>query len=154
MCVRLYVCVCLSIASPRKGVPSLNIPAYEWSSAGLHGMAESPGVKFGGPVPSATSFPQVVTTSASFNTTLFNAIGQTISTEARAFSNYGAAGNTFMTPNVNIFRSVCLCLYVCMYGCMYVCMDGWMYVRYLLRSPCVFLSLASPGSLCSLPDHP
>lgn len=69
-------------------------------------MANSPGVHFGGPVPNATSFPQVVTTSASLNTSLFKQIGETIATEARAFNNYGRAGNTFWTPNINIFRYV------------------------------------------------
>ena len=85
-----------------KGVPSLNIPGYQWWSEGLHGVAYSPAVEFGGPVPNATSFPQVVTTAQSLNTTLFRLIGQTISTEARAFSNLGRAGNTFWTPNINI----------------------------------------------------
>jgi len=89
-----------------KGVPSLNIPAYQWWSEALHGVANSPGVKFGGDLPNATSFPQVVTTSASFNKTLFKSIGEVISTEARAFNNAGQAGNTFWTPNINIFRCV------------------------------------------------
>jgi len=64
----------------------------------------SPGVTFSGTCPNATSFPQVLTTSASYNRTLFRAIGAAISTEARAMNNAGHAGNTFWTPNVNIFR--------------------------------------------------
>jgi hypothetical protein len=63
--------------------------------------AGSPGVSFRGLTPYATSFPQVVTTAASFNTTMFNAIGATIATETRVFANQGNAGNTFWTPNIN-----------------------------------------------------
>ena len=87
-----------------KGVPSLNIPAYQWWSEALHGVGGSPGVTFSGDTPYATSFPQVILSAASFNKTLWHAIGRTISTEARAFSNVGHAGNTFWTPNVNIYR--------------------------------------------------
>ena len=54
--------------------------------------------------PNATSFPQVITTASSWNTSLFHAIGQVVGTEARAFSNLGHAGLTFWAPNVNIFR--------------------------------------------------
>jgi beta-D-xylosidase 4 len=50
---------------------------------------------FAAPTPYATSFPQVIGTAASFNATLWSAIGAAISTEARAFSNAGHAGLTF-----------------------------------------------------------
>mmetsp|Transcript_57174 Transcript_57174/g.122822 ORF Transcript_57174/g.122822 Transcript_57174/m.122822 type:complete len:740 (-) Transcript_57174:188-2407(-) len=91
-------------ANGASGVPELNIPAYQWWSEALHGVGKSPGVTFSGKTPSATSFPQVITTASSFNTTLFRAIGSAISTEARAFNNQGHAGNTFWTPNINIYR--------------------------------------------------
>jgi len=87
-----------------KGVPELNIPKYQWWSEALHGVGGSPGVTFGGDTPFATSFPQVILTGSSFNNSLFNAIGSAISTEARAFNNQNHAGNTFWTPNINIFR--------------------------------------------------
>lgn len=87
-----------------KGVPSMQIPSFEWWSEGLHGVALSPGVTFADPTPYASSFPQVVTTSASFNVSLFKALGSAISTEARAFANVGNAGLTYWTPNINIFR--------------------------------------------------
>lgn len=67
-------------------------------------VAGSPGVKFQGKAPCATSFPQVVTTGSSFNTTLWHMIGQTISTEARAMNNLGQAGLTFWAPNINVIR--------------------------------------------------
>ncbi|KAF4320145.1 hypothetical protein BBO99_00005254 [Phytophthora kernoviae] len=67
-------------------------------------LVNSAGVKFKDPTPVATSFPQVLSTAASFNRTLFYQIAEAISTEARAFYNSKTAGLTFWTPNVNIFR--------------------------------------------------
>eukprot|EP00301_Raphidiophrys_heterophryoidea_P000116 c10060_g1_i1.p1 GENE.c10060_g1_i1~~c10060_g1_i1.p1 ORF type:complete len:775 (-),score=214.74 c10060_g1_i1:125-2449(-) len=85
-------------------VSSLGVPAYQWWSEALHGVGDSPGVTFAPPTPYATSFPQVITTSCSFNTTLFELIGDAVGTEARAFHNMGHAGLTFWAPNINIFR--------------------------------------------------
>ena len=57
-------------------VPRLGIQGYEWWSEALHGVSNvGPGVKFGGAFPGATSFPQVITTAASFNESLWEAIG-------------------------------------------------------------------------------
>ncbi|XP_062104367.1 beta-D-xylosidase 1-like [Humulus lupulus] len=59
------------------GVPRLGIQAYEWWSEALHGVANTgPGTKFGGAFPGATSFPQVITTAASFNESLWQEIGR------------------------------------------------------------------------------
>ncbi|KAE8722845.1 putative beta-D-xylosidase 2 [Hibiscus syriacus] len=86
-------------------VPRLGINGYEWWSEALHGVSNvGPGTKFGGAFPGATSFPQVITTAASFNATLWEAIGKVVSDEARAMYNGGAAGLTYWSPNVNIFR--------------------------------------------------
>jgi beta-glucosidase-like glycosyl hydrolase len=41
---------------------------------------------------------------SSYNRELFHSIGSAISTEARAFSNVGAAGLTYWAPNLNIYR--------------------------------------------------
>ncbi|XP_057823053.1 beta-xylosidase/alpha-L-arabinofuranosidase 1 isoform X2 [Cryptomeria japonica] len=58
-------------------VPRLGIPAYNWWSEALHGVSNvGPGTRFGGNVPGATSFPQVILTAASFNESLWRAIGQ------------------------------------------------------------------------------
>lgn len=58
-------------------VPRLGIKGYEWWSEALHGVSNvGPGTKFGGDFPGATSFPQVITTAASFNATLWEAIGR------------------------------------------------------------------------------
>lgn len=59
------------------GIPRLNIPAYQWWQEALHGVANNnPGVNFDGPIIAATSFPLPILTAASFNSTLFNRIGQ------------------------------------------------------------------------------
>nr|XP_025618572.1 probable beta-D-xylosidase 2 isoform X2 [Arachis hypogaea] len=86
-------------------VPRLGIKGYEWWSEALHGVSNvGPGTKFGGPFPAATSFPQVITTAASFNASLWEEIGRVVSDEARAMYNGGMAGLTYWSPNVNIFR--------------------------------------------------
>ncbi|GMI69464.1 beta-xylosidase 2, BETA-XYLOSIDASE 2 [Hibiscus trionum] len=86
-------------------VPRLGIKGYEWWSEALHGVSDvGPGTRFGGAFPGATSFPQVITTAASFNATLWEAIGRVVSDEARAMYNGGTAGLTYWSPNVNIFR--------------------------------------------------
>ncbi|KAJ4955050.1 hypothetical protein NE237_011833 [Protea cynaroides] len=86
-------------------VPRLGISGYEWWSEALHGVSNTgPGVKFGGSFPGATSFPQVITTAASFNASLWELIGRVVSDEARAMYNGGVAGLTYWSPNVNIFR--------------------------------------------------
>ncbi|XP_030509516.2 putative beta-D-xylosidase [Cannabis sativa] len=86
-------------------VPRLGIEGYEWWSEALHGVSNTgPGVKFGGAFPGSTSFPQVITTAASFNQSLWQQIGRVVSDEARAMYNGGQAGLTYWSPNVNIFR--------------------------------------------------
>ncbi|TXG53852.1 hypothetical protein EZV62_019108 [Acer yangbiense] len=102
-------------------VSRLGIPQYEWWSEALHGVSYvGPGTHFSSVVPGATSFPQVILTAASFNTSLFQAIGKisgrfgdvdcdfivpvVVSNEARAMYNVGLAGLTFWSPNINIFR--------------------------------------------------
>ncbi|XP_043709942.1 probable beta-D-xylosidase 6 [Telopea speciosissima] len=86
-------------------IQRLGIPAYEWWSESLHGIADNgPGVSFNGSISSATSFPQVLVTAASFNRSLWFAIAEAIAVEARAMYNVGQAGLTFWAPNINIFR--------------------------------------------------
>nr|GLL48062.1 probable beta-D-xylosidase 7 [Ipomoea trifida] len=69
-------------------IPRLGIPAYNWWSEALHGVANAgQGISLSGPISGATSFPQV------------------IGKEARAVYNGGqASGLTFWAPNINIFR--------------------------------------------------
>ncbi|PKI63684.1 hypothetical protein CRG98_015933 [Punica granatum] len=58
-------------------VPRLGMGGYEWWSEALHGVSNvGPGTKFGRSFPGATSFPQVITTAASFNASLWEEIGR------------------------------------------------------------------------------
>jgi len=85
-----------------QGVSRLGIPPYNWWSEALHGVARD-GV--------ATSFPQIIGVSSSFNNSLFNALGVLTGTEARGKNNGKGFGNghiyqglTMWAPNINIFR--------------------------------------------------
>eukprot|EP00760_Papus_ankaliazontas_P008691 PhM_4_TR13913/c0_g1_i1/m.39854/K15920/XYL4; beta-D-xylosidase 4 len=80
------------------------LPAYQWWGEGLHGLASSPSVTFGGVFRNATSFAQVGLTAATFDEDIFARVGRAIGREARVFSNNGQAGLTFWAPNINIFR--------------------------------------------------
>jgi hypothetical protein len=82
--------------SPSAGLQTINI----WDE-GLHGVANNVGVGFVTTTPYATAFPQPITSSCSFNRTLWTAMGATISEEFRAFSNAGHAGLTAWSPNIN-----------------------------------------------------
>lgn len=58
-------------------VSRLGIPKYEWWSEALHGVSNiGPGTHFSSVVPGATSFPMPILTAASFNSSLFEAIGR------------------------------------------------------------------------------
>ncbi|XP_068636542.1 probable beta-D-xylosidase 7 [Aristolochia californica] len=101
-------------------IARLGIPSYNWWSEALHGIAIMEGgvqfvgdeieyglygVLFNGTIRSATSFPQVILTAASFNPLLWYRIGEAIGTEARGIYNTGqSTGLTFWAPNINIFR--------------------------------------------------
>ncbi|KAG8066431.1 hypothetical protein GUJ93_ZPchr0004g38187 [Zizania palustris] len=93
------------LVNKQAALPRLGIPAYEWWSEALHGVSYvGPGTQFSPLVPGATSFPQPILTAASFNASLFRAIGEVVSNEARAMHNVGLAGLTFWSPNINVFR--------------------------------------------------
>ncbi|XP_074379564.1 putative beta-D-xylosidase 7 [Apium graveolens] len=87
-------------------IPRLGVSAFEWWSEGLHGISRhGKGVRFNGTIRSATMFPQVILTAASFDSLLWYRIAQAIGREARAIYNVGQAkGLTFWAPNINIFR--------------------------------------------------
>jgi beta-glucosidase len=85
------------------GIPRLNVPAYDYWSEGLHGIARSG---------YATMFPQAIGMAATWDTPLVNQISTVISTEARAKYNEAVRNNvhsiyyglTIWSPNINIFR--------------------------------------------------
>ncbi|KAG0457560.1 hypothetical protein HPP92_022717 [Vanilla planifolia] len=86
-------------------VPRLGLPAYQWWSESLHGVAANgPGVLFNGTIRASTLFPQVILSAAAFNRSLWRATARAIAIEARAMRNAGQAGLTFWAPNINIFR--------------------------------------------------
>ncbi|MGE5777224.1 MAG: glycoside hydrolase family 3 N-terminal domain-containing protein, partial [Chloroflexota bacterium] len=89
---------------PTQGVPRLGIPAYNFWSEALHGVAGNG---------RATVFPQAIGLAATWDKELIHQIASAISDEGRA--KYHAAlrrngstdqfqGLTFWSPNVNIFR--------------------------------------------------
>ena len=107
------------LSSTSAAIPRLQVPAYNWWSEALHGVANQ-GI--------ATVFPQAIGLAATFNEPLVHQIATTISTEARAkyheyerrgaatpasgpalpgsglFVRPGPAGLDYWSPNVNIFR--------------------------------------------------
>jgi len=84
-------------------IPRLNIPAYDWWSEGLHGIARSG---------YATVFPQAIGLAATFDTPLLHETATVISTEARAKNSEALRhsnnniyfGLDLWSPNINIFR--------------------------------------------------
>ena len=84
-------------------IPRLGVPAYEWWSEALHGVARAG---------RATVFPQAIALAATFDEPLMRRVANVISDEARAKFNQAQArgqhgryqGLTFFSPNVNIFR--------------------------------------------------
>lgn len=69
-------------------------------------MANSPGVSFtpSGEFSHATSFASPILLSAAFDDDLVRSVADTISTEARAYSNAGKAGLDYWTPNINPYK--------------------------------------------------
>lgn len=92
------------MSHPALGVPRLGIPAYNYWSEALHGVARNG---------RATVFPQAIGMAATWDKELIHQVATAISDEGRA--KYHAAlkrngytdqyqGLTFWSPNVNIFR--------------------------------------------------
>jgi beta-glucosidase len=85
-----------------RAIPRLNIPAYDWWSEALHGVA----------VQGTTEFPEPVGLASTFDTPLIHSMATVIGTEARvihAQANHpGGAlffhGLDYWAPNINIFR--------------------------------------------------
>lgn len=92
------------MSHPAHGIPRLGIPAYNYWSEALHGVARNG---------RATVFPQAIGMAATWDPELIRQIGSAIGDEGRA--KYHAAlkrngytdqyqGLTFWSPNINIFR--------------------------------------------------
>lgn len=89
---------------PARGIPRLNIPAYNYWSEALHGVARNG---------RATVFPQAIGMAATWDKDLIYEVATAISDEARAKYHEALRRNgqtnqyqglTFWSPNVNIFR--------------------------------------------------
>jgi beta-glucosidase len=85
-------------------IPRLGVPAYNWWSEGLHGVARAG---------EATVFPQAIGMAATWDAPMVHGIADTIATEFRAkyvekrAPDGGSAqyrGLTVWSPNINIFR--------------------------------------------------
>jgi len=84
-------------------IPRLGVPAYDWWSEGLHGIARSG---------YATVFPQAIGLAATWDVPLMHQVATTISTEARAKNSEALRKNIhsiyygldIWSPNINIFR--------------------------------------------------
>ena len=84
-------------------IPLLNVPAYNWWSEGLHGIARSG---------YATVFPQAIGLAATWDAPLLHEVADTIGTEARAKNGEALRndnhsiyyGLDIWSPNINIFR--------------------------------------------------
>eukprot|EP00929_Paragymnodinium_shiwhaense_P013178 TRINITY_DN121033_c0_g1_i1.p1 TRINITY_DN121033_c0_g1~~TRINITY_DN121033_c0_g1_i1.p1 ORF type:complete len:760 (-),score=89.65 TRINITY_DN121033_c0_g1_i1:106-2385(-) len=79
-------------------VERLDLPKYMWISEADHGLLKV-GIK---PLP--TSFPQVGILAASFNRSLFRAIGSATGREAKALAKLGLQDGLLLHNNINIFR--------------------------------------------------
>jgi len=92
------------MSHPAKGVPRLNIPAYNYWSEALHGVARNG---------RATVFPQAIGMAATWDQDLIQRVASAVGDEARAkyhetLRRKGHTdqyqGLTFWSPNVNLFR--------------------------------------------------
>ncbi len=91
------------LVNQARAIPRLQVPAYDWWSEALHGVANAG---------TATVFPEPVGLAATFDDPLIHEMAIVIGTEARAKHNQAVrAGHSivmegldFWSPNINIFR--------------------------------------------------
>ena len=91
------------LVNQARAIPRLQVPAYDWWSEALHGVANAG---------TATVFPEPIGLAATFDSPLIHDMAVVISTEARAKHNLAVRagrrdimeGLDFWSPNINIFR--------------------------------------------------
>ncbi len=91
------------LVNQARAIPRLRVPAYDWWSEALHGVANAG---------TATVFPEPIGLAATFDVPLIHEMAVVISTEARAKHNQAVRagrrdimeGLDFWSPNINIFR--------------------------------------------------
>jgi beta-glucosidase len=91
------------LVNQARAIPRLQVPAYDWWSEALHGVANAG---------TATVFPEPIGLAATFDAPLIHDMAIVIGTEARAKHNQAVRagrrdimeGLDFWSPNINIFR--------------------------------------------------
>ncbi|MFZ0817355.1 MAG: glycoside hydrolase family 3 C-terminal domain-containing protein [Candidatus Sulfotelmatobacter sp.] len=91
------------LVNQARAIPRLQVPAYDWWSEALHGVANAG---------TATVFPEPIGLAATFDAPLIHDMAVVISIEARAKHNQAVRagrrdimeGLDFWSPNINIFR--------------------------------------------------
>jgi len=91
------------LVNQARAIPRLQVPAYDWWSEALHGVANAG---------TATVFPEPIGLAATFDAPLVHDMAVVIGTEARAKHNQAVRagrrdimeGLDFWSPNINIFR--------------------------------------------------
>ena len=91
------------LVNQSRAIPRLKVPAYDWWSEALHGVARAG---------TATVFPEPIGLAATFDSPLIHEMAVAIGTEARAKHNEAVRagrrdiyeGLDFWSPNINIFR--------------------------------------------------
>jgi beta-glucosidase len=91
------------LVNQARAIPRLQVPAYDWWSEALHGVARAG---------KATVFPEPIGLAATFDDPLIHEMAIVIGTEARAKHNQAVRagrrdimeGLDFWSPNINIFR--------------------------------------------------
>ena len=92
------------LVNQARAIPRLGVPAYDWWSEALHGMANTGGV---------TSFPEPIGLAATFDTPGIHEMAVATGTEARVVHDKAVEANgdtpifrglDFWAPNLNIFR--------------------------------------------------
>jgi len=91
------------VVNQARAIPELHVPAYDWWSEALHGVANAG---------TATVFPEPIGLAATFDSPLIHKMAIVIGTEARAKHNQAVRagrrdimeGLDFWSPNINIFR--------------------------------------------------
>ena len=91
------------VVNQARAIPRLQIPAYDWWSEALHGVANAG---------TATVFPEPIGLAATFDAPLIHEMAVVIGTEGRAKHNQAVRsgrrdimeGLDFWSPNINIFR--------------------------------------------------
>ena len=91
------------LVNQSRSIPRLHVPAYDWWSEALHGVARAG---------TATVFPEPIGLAATFDAPLIHEMATAIGQEARAKHNQAVRagrrdiyeGLDFWSPNINIFR--------------------------------------------------